>query len=1444
MSELGTANDSEGVDGSGSGEYNASSEVGSFQRSLSTGPSSGPDNIGTMAETSQCAGNSGGPAKLASETSVNPPPLSITTPGNVPPEFFQQMVAVMMNMSERLMQQSTNKVRITDVYLPHFDPDGDVGVREWCDHVSTAKSKYNLEDYDVRMKVSSLLKGRAKIWADSWVVNTSTWEELRDNIIITFEPETRYSRDVIRFREHVYDPSKSISEFISQAWVLWRRVTKDKLDNSDAVEAVIGMFGDERLRMELMNVRAKSVPELISVASSIRPAKRINASQGNASLPQKRSKFSVENRNPFCNICKKNNHFTANCRFKTDSNSQSVDSKQAQPVPGVSLPPKNNFVKVCSYCSKPGHTFDTCYRRDKQVTSNINSISSSKGSNLNTMCIRVGDVEVNTVFDSGAECSVMRDSIASKLPGRRHQVVNYLRGLGPFPIISIYTLTVVCKINDINVEILFHILPDYEMTTDVLIGANLLHETGLSVIVTRTTATLLRQPYVMHIQSNHAMFDSLDHDLVNETEVSQLLALLNKYSFLFTKGFPRSRVNTGQLEIKLKNPDKFVERRPYRLSPVERQKVKDIVSELIENKIVRESKSPYSSPIILVKKKNGEDRMCVDYRELNSNTLRDQYPLPLISDQINQLAGGLYFTTLDMAAGFHQIPVASSSIEKTAFITPDGLYEYLTMPFGLCNAPSVYQRCVNKALGPLLNAGSANNDHNDSVAQVYIDDVITKCRDFSSGISFLERILIALRDSGFSINIDKCLFFKQSIEYLGNMVENGQVRPSPKKIEALQKAPTPTTVKQVRQFNGLAGYFRRFIPDFARTMIPLYNLTKPGVKWAWTHVHEEVRQKVIHYLTSSPVLTIFREGEPIELYTDASSLGLGAVLVQIINGRQHVVAYFSMRTTDIESRYHSYELETLAVVRAIKHFRHFLYGRKFKVITDCNAIKASKHKQDLLPRIHRWWAFLQNFDFEIEYRKGERMQHADFFSRNLTPMAVNIMTRNLEWLNIEQRRDSLLRPIIDAIHRGEEVSGYLLEDNVLKKERTDAVLGPRKLTVVPKSFQWSLINTFHTALKHPGWEKTLEKVRETYYFDKMTSLIRRFVDNCVVCRTSKQSSGATQIQLHPIPKPSVPFEVIHMDITGKLGNNSDQEYVIVTIDAFSKYVLLRYSNDKSQHSALGALKQVIHLFGTPKQIIVDGGREFLGEYKNYCDHFGIEIHSIAPGASRANGQVERVMGTLKNGLIMIKNYETLDWQTALDSLQLAFNCTTHRTTGVSPLTLVTRRQNCVPPELLNLVDIDSQSIDMEAVERHVSRRITEAASKDKARFDKGRANIHCFQRGEFVLIKNNPRNQTSLDLKFSAPYEIYRVLENDRYLVKKVIGHHGRPKKVAHDQLRRAPRPGSDVISQVAVSPSDEQQAGPSSAPVDDQQPGPSGITTTQTAAPARPRDEDSEMSD
>ncbi|XP_076656357.1 uncharacterized protein LOC143361002 [Halictus rubicundus] len=322
-----------------------------------------------------------------------------------------------------------------------------------------------------------------------------------------------------------------------------------------------------------------------------------------------------------------------------------------------------------------------------------------------------------------------------------------------------------------------------------------------------------------------------------------LIELLNKFSESFVIGTPMGRVNSGELQIRLMDPNRTVQRRPYRLSPDERQIVRDKIDELLSAGIIRHSCSPFASPIILVSKKDGSDRLCVDYRELNSNTVPDRYPLPLISDQIQRLSGSQYFTTLDMASGFHQIPIHKDSIEKTAFVTPDGQYEYLSMPFGLRNAPSVFQRAINQALSGLVN----------TFVVCYLDDIMIPAESIQQSLERLQLVLERLKLAGFSLNLNKCAFLKSRVEYLGFEVTAGKIRPNPRKIKALTESSRPSTVTQLRQFIGLASYFRQFIPKFSQVISLLYKLTTGKGKIEWKPQHEKIRQDIIGKLTNEPI---------------------------------------------------------------------------------------------------------------------------------------------------------------------------------------------------------------------------------------------------------------------------------------------------------------------------------------------------------------------------------------------------------------------------------------------------------------------------------------------------------------------------------------------------------------------------------------------------------------
>jgi hypothetical protein len=264
--------------------------------------------------------------------------------------------------------------------------------------------------------------------------------------------------------------------------------------------------------------------------------------------------------------------------------------------------------------------------------------------------------------------------------------------------------------------------------------------------------------------------------------------------------------------------------------------------------------------------------LVVDFRALNKITVKDRYPLTLIDDQVDRLSGSTYFTTLDMAAGFHQIPVHPDSIEKLAFVTSDGQYEYLRMPFGLANAPSIYQRAINTALQSEIQEG---------IALVYLDDVLIPSTTVKKGLANLRKVLTTLQSHGFSINVEKCSFLQTEVEYLGRVISNGEVKPSPSKANVLKAIKPSMNVKEVRQFLGLAGYFRKLIPQFSVKTRVLSTLLKHDAVWQWSQKHTDAFNYVVNILASEPVLTIFNPSLPTELHTDASSKGFGAIIIPI-----------------------------------------------------------------------------------------------------------------------------------------------------------------------------------------------------------------------------------------------------------------------------------------------------------------------------------------------------------------------------------------------------------------------------------------------------------------------------------------------------------------------------------------------------------------------------------
>lgn len=412
--------------------------------------------------------------------------------------------------------------------------------------------------------------------------------------------------------------------------------------------------------------------------------------------------------------------------------------------------------------------------------------------------------------------------------------------------------------------------------------------------------------------------------------------------------------------------------RPYRVPEAKREDMHKEIENMIKLGVIEESSSPWSSPIVMVAKPNGTWRFCNDFRQLNKVSKFDAYPMPRVDELIERLGKAKYLTTLDLTKGYWQIPLSPESKEKTAFSTPRALYQYKMMPFGLHGAPATFQRLMDKVLRPHAEYASA-----------YIDDIVIFSEDWDSHVAKLKAVLQSLREASLTANPEKCFIGLTEAKYLGYIVGGGAIKPQVDKVEAIRDWPIPQTKKQVRAFLGLAGYYRRFVPEFSSVATPLTELirkTAPN-KIKWTESTEEAFVKLKDILCSGPVLGVADFTKPFIVQTDASEVGVGAVLSQIIDDEEHPIMYLSRKLLPREQNYAVVEKECLAVRWAIESLKYYLLGREFTLVTDHSPLKWMKENREKNARVTRWFLALQPYRFKIEHRSGVKNANADGLSR-------------------------------------------------------------------------------------------------------------------------------------------------------------------------------------------------------------------------------------------------------------------------------------------------------------------------------------------------------------------------------------------------------------------------------------------------------------------------------
>jgi hypothetical protein len=565
--------------------------------------------------------------------------------------------------------------------------------------------------------------------------------------------------------------------------------------------------------------------------------------------------------------------------------------------------------------------------------------------------------------------------------------------------------------------------------------------------------------------------------------------------------------------IELKPGTTPISRRSYRMPPNELAELKIQLQDLLEKGFIRPSSSPWGCPAIFVKKKDQTLRMCVDYRPQNEVTIKNKYPLSRIDILFDQLTGARVFSKIDLRSGYHQIRIRPEDIPKTAFTTRYGLFEYLVMSFGLTNAPAHFTYLMNSVFMPEL----------DKFVVVFIDDILIYSKNEEEHARHLRIVLTRLREHQLYAKFSKCAFWLEEIQFLGHVLSAKGIAVDPSKVKDILEWKPPTTVHQVRSFLGLAGYYRRFIPDFSKLVKPITSLLKNDTKFNWSSECNEAFEKLKVLLTTALVLAQPDIEKPFDVYCDASGSGLGCVLMQ--EGR--VIAYASRQLRRHEEHYPTHDLELAAVVHALKIWRHYLLGNICHIYTDHKSLKYIFTQSDLNMRQRRWLELIKDYELEIHYHPGKANVVADALSRKVSCHCLTMKTsditlcQEMEKLNLGMIRHGalsqlklelvLLQRIMDAQKDNEGMKHIheKIEVGKAKCFRKDdqGIVWFNNRIVVPKNEEicQQILDEAHLSRysMHPGSTKMYQDMKQHYWWTKMKIEIARYVARCDTCRRVK-----------------------------------------------------------------------------------------------------------------------------------------------------------------------------------------------------------------------------------------------------------------------------------------------------------------------------------------------------
>jgi len=899
---------------------------------------------------------------------------------------------------------------------------------------------------------------------------------------------------------------------------------------------------------------------------------------------------------------------------------------------------------------------------------------------------------------------------------------------------------------------------------------------------------------------------NVDFSPLLDSEISKIKTFINDLDKYFAQSWLDLGVCTvRKMRINL-STEVPVFNYPFRRSEMENIKMDEVVNKMLNAKIIRPSTSPYSCRAFFVPKKGGESRFVIDYKPLNAITISDPFPMWVVEDLINKLSGAKWFSLVDLKAGYWQIDMDPNSIQYTAFSTRSGHYEFLKMPFGLKNAVSEFSRIMNMVLG-----------HLDFVI-VYLDDITIFSSTLEQHFRHIKIVLDTLLKHGLKANKEKCSFFKKEIFLLGYVVSENRVAMNPDKVKAVENFKAPKSVKELQIILGLANYYNRFIKNYADYTVPLCRLLKREVDFVWTDECEIALSNIKKALTSFPTLRMPDFNKPFKLYTDASSYAIGGILAQESNGFEHVIYYISRILKPNERNYGVSEKEALAVVWSVKRLHHYLYGKKFLVITDHSALKWLMNIAEPTGRLMRWSLFLQCYDFEVLYRAGVVHQNADALSRIIENdhqifmlnKHILVSTRSKTEITVLERIHEIYDDInlqhyvkngsfistmsVSEKERVKKYSKFYYYDNKTKKFFVKRELNSDHFLEIPSKInRKDLISKAHS-MGHASTQPTVDRINnDGFTWPSIFSDVASFIDRCEACHKHGNhkliSSPAKALKIYGI------FDRIGIDCVFGLPTTTDgYKGILVITEYLTKYPYAVPIRSKSAEEIASKLWIYFSLFGPAKQLLSDQGKEFLNNVMNRLLAFcGVEKRTTSAYSPHVNGLTEKFNSTLIRSLSKHCTENPKNWPDWIPFVLLAYRTRIHSTTGFTPNFLLFGRE-FNQFESYSSIDIDDELeiskrvIELERLKANteiVKQTISDKQEQQKS--SQNRSNNVDSEEipiGSYVYVEGKPI-KGKLEPKRNGPYIVYHHNKGGNYKLQTLD--HKRVGSFPREKLLRVP---------------------------------------------------------